>query len=55
VADDKRCPKCGYVMIEKFAYRRVNEDTEIAVPTGQFSCIKCDDEEMRARTPKSAV
>ncbi len=39
--ESPKCPKCGFVMVEDFEYRRVNEHADIAIPTGQFSCFKC--------------
>jgi uncharacterized Zn finger protein (UPF0148 family) len=44
---DHKCPTCGYVMVENFSYRRINANAEFAIPTGTFSCIRCDDEKMR--------
>jgi DNA-directed RNA polymerase subunit M/transcription elongation factor TFIIS len=38
---DHKCPKCGTVMCEKFQMRKVSEDLELAVPTGEYSCMKC--------------
>ena len=30
--ESPKCPKCGFVMVEDFEYRRVNEHADIAIP-----------------------
>jgi ribosomal protein S27AE len=39
--DDRRCPKCSTVMCEKFDERPGPRGVTLAVPNGQFSCMKC--------------
>jgi len=38
---EHKCPKCGFVMVEEFEYRKVNDLAELAIPTGRFSCLHC--------------
>lgn len=42
--ESPRCEKHGLVMVEKFRYERINASAERAIPTGEFSCIRCGDE-----------
>lgn len=40
-AQPPTCPICGFVMCEEFDYKRVNNRQTLAVPNGQYSCVKC--------------
>ena len=39
--DDRKCPKCGTVMCEKFDERPGPSGMVFCVPNGQFSCMRC--------------
>ena len=39
------CAKHGLVMVERFDYERINALAEHALPTGQFDCMQCLEEE----------
>lgn len=39
--DTPVCHKCGFVMVEEFDYRKINEMTELAIQTGCYVCLHC--------------
>ena len=39
-----RCKKHGLVMVQKYRYQRVNRVAELAIPTGEYWCRRCEDE-----------
>ena len=43
-SEPPKCEKHGLVMVQKFRNQRIGDVTELAIPTDEYSCIRCDDE-----------
>ena len=46
---DDKCPRCGATMCQKFDERSGPNGITLAIPNGQYSCMKCgyEPEEIR--------